>query len=498
MKADVPALLPLLAPEGVRLVALGHLEAAARAHERLGGAGDAEALHDLRVALRRLRSWLRAYKPWLEHSISGKLRRRLRDLAAATNAARDTEVEMAWLAGERPHLAPRHRGALEGLLERLEKRRSTAYDEVRVTMTTEFERLRRALGRRLASYEVEVRQGGREPPKSFAEVTAELVAGHAQALSEKMDRIAGPDDEEPAHQARIAAKRLRYLLEPLRAHTSAAKLAVERLRELQDVLGELHDCAVLADEIGKVQAEAAAERARHEHARAWRTVAGPAATEPPDARPGLLALSARVRGRRDDRFAELRAAWLDGGGERFAEPVRRVLSELRAASPQRGRRRRLLLRGLPPDASGPGAVVDEGWIVAPPITERLRRVRAAAEVRCTRSVLAELGGQAVAFEREIDPRQFRALWPLCAGRRLRMRRHEIESEAGPWELLEIAPGRVLALAPAAGGEVAPVPPSALEPLLERDVTDDPAFAPAEWARTAGLKRRRARSRRPPR
>ena len=69
----------LLQPVGqaVCRIALTHLDAARAAHERLKDASDTEALHDFRVALRRLRSVLRAYRPWLKN-IPRKLRRRLR------------------------------------------------------------------------------------------------------------------------------------------------------------------------------------------------------------------------------------------------------------------------------------------------------------------------------------------------------------------------------------------------------------------------------------
>src|SRR3970040_32067 len=59
--------------QAVCRIALTHLDAARAAHERLKGASDTDALHDFRVALRRLRSVLRAYRPWLKN-IPRKLR----------------------------------------------------------------------------------------------------------------------------------------------------------------------------------------------------------------------------------------------------------------------------------------------------------------------------------------------------------------------------------------------------------------------------------------
>ncbi|MGI9556532.1 MAG: CHAD domain-containing protein [Solirubrobacterales bacterium] len=51
---------------------------------------------------------------------------------------------------------------------------------------------------------------------------------------------------EAQHDMRIAAKRLRYVLEATElCFGSAAKTARRRTRDLQDILGELHDCDVM-------------------------------------------------------------------------------------------------------------------------------------------------------------------------------------------------------------------------------------------------------------
>ncbi|HWP72085.1 MAG TPA: CHAD domain-containing protein, partial [Gemmatimonadaceae bacterium] len=57
------------APRSARLIALTLIEDLAHERERLSVAKDSETLHDFRVALRRLRSWLRALSPSLEGSL---------------------------------------------------------------------------------------------------------------------------------------------------------------------------------------------------------------------------------------------------------------------------------------------------------------------------------------------------------------------------------------------------------------------------------------------
>ena len=70
-------LLDLPAEEAARLIALALLDRTAEAARRLGDPTDPTALHDFRVATRRLRSCLQAYRPEIDGSVSPRLRRRL-------------------------------------------------------------------------------------------------------------------------------------------------------------------------------------------------------------------------------------------------------------------------------------------------------------------------------------------------------------------------------------------------------------------------------------
>src|SRR6476646_3575706 len=84
------------AKRAARVISRSRLDVVRAAYERFDTA-DADALHDLRVGLRRLRSWLRAFRPEIDDTVRGKTRRRLRDLTQITNAARDAEVWREWI-----------------------------------------------------------------------------------------------------------------------------------------------------------------------------------------------------------------------------------------------------------------------------------------------------------------------------------------------------------------------------------------------------------------
>src|SRR3954471_12903115 len=58
-----PDVLRRLAKEAARRLALEHLKTAAALRDRLADPDNPEGLHDFRVAIRRLRSALRAYQP---------------------------------------------------------------------------------------------------------------------------------------------------------------------------------------------------------------------------------------------------------------------------------------------------------------------------------------------------------------------------------------------------------------------------------------------------
>ncbi|RLA10791.1 MAG: hypothetical protein DRQ60_10765, partial [Gammaproteobacteria bacterium] len=60
--------------------------------------GGEDGLHQFRVALRRLRTLLRAYRPQFDPGM--KIRGQLSTLASSTNQARDLEVLVGWIESE--------------------------------------------------------------------------------------------------------------------------------------------------------------------------------------------------------------------------------------------------------------------------------------------------------------------------------------------------------------------------------------------------------------
>jgi CHAD domain-containing protein len=219
----------------VRLVAT-QLEESERAFERLlaneNGKADS-ALHDFRVALRRLRSTLRAYAPWLGRAGDKKLRRRLAILSDKTNRGRDAEVQTAWIRASMASLPDASREAAETILGCLGKERRIDPHKLQAHLEPIAKKLRHRLEN------LDARDG------AFSPVLRVLARRHAEELMLELDRIEGADDRDAVHAARIATKRLRYLVDPM--------TPCETLASLQDVLGELHDAHVLDEALSEIR-----------------------------------------------------------------------------------------------------------------------------------------------------------------------------------------------------------------------------------------------------
>lgn len=219
----------------VRAVVRQYLADTVRAAARLASPSDVEALHDVRVALRRLRVALRAYAPELKPGVPKGLRTALGALATQTGSARDAEVFIEWLRTRLPRLTPGDRVGATWLMDRAVAHRDAAYRAIR-----------RFVPRALGMIEPLLRAGLGIPSRmssqrgrTFGAVTARRVSEQLDDLVGALRKVKGPSDDEAAHRARIAAKKVRYLLEPVLTRQGSGILKM--LKVFQDALGEFHD-----------------------------------------------------------------------------------------------------------------------------------------------------------------------------------------------------------------------------------------------------------------
>lgn len=318
------------AAQSVRLIAQGYLEDATQALERTNDPADDQALHDFRVAVRRLRTTLRAYRPLLDDSVDRKARKRLGEVADTTNRLREAEAALEWLRPLETGMTAGERVGLAWLIQSIEQQHGkdleSSFAEVRETFTDAARKLHKGL----VAYRQTV---GAEPAItdiSFATAVRSALLEHARQLDDLLGEVHRMDDE-AGHRARIAAKRLRYVLEPVKRELDGGPELIKRLKRIQDLLGELHDLQELEARVRTAVGAAAAERAEHLlEATLTETPAGRAPRRR-GRHAGLVAIAKRIRLRETDLFTELQNEWL--GNRRIWEAAAAALQVRPAASP---------------------------------------------------------------------------------------------------------------------------------------------------------------------
>jgi len=199
--------------------------------------GGADAIHDVRVASRRLNEPVRLLADDAE---ARRIRLALRGIRRAFQSVRDLDVMLEALT----KAAGRFRGAagdaLAVVVEEMRRDRATAFTAaVRVAQGRPSFRLQERLDRLTDS----AAGANALEPK-----VAELVDQRITGLCDQVKQLAQPAGD--PHQVRIAGKRLRYALE-LAEYVGHAQrpAALARLKEAQEVLGDWHDEVVLAQEL---------------------------------------------------------------------------------------------------------------------------------------------------------------------------------------------------------------------------------------------------------
>lgn len=215
---------------------------AMRAHDpgtRVGD--DPEALHDLRVAVRRLRAAERAFGDGLPEKLAATLRDDLRWLGRELGVVRDLDVQIARVEAFAAAMPAPLRPGFAGLLGHLRDRRTADRTGMLAALDSDryfglLQRLERFADGRTR---VPARGAGAAPVAALA---AERIGKAFRRLRKQGRAVHGEPTPEQLHELRIRAKRLRYLLEffgPL-AGAPAAR-AAKRLARLQDLLGDYND-----------------------------------------------------------------------------------------------------------------------------------------------------------------------------------------------------------------------------------------------------------------
>jgi CHAD domain-containing protein len=200
---------------------------------------DADAVHDMRVAVRRLRTILRTARPMLSRAWVDDLRSELDRFGRLFGSVRDLDVLIEHLTREATE-AGAGTGETEGLLAPLEAERDRARVELRAAI--EDERYYVLLDRLEAATA--------SLPVTRTDLTVEQFAKKEFKKLRLFGKRASRDDDRQLHKLRIHGKRARYAAElAQRSRGAPATRFVKASTRLQDVLGEHQDAAVAIDRL---------------------------------------------------------------------------------------------------------------------------------------------------------------------------------------------------------------------------------------------------------
>ena len=211
--------------------------------------GDAAALHQARVASRRIREAL----PLVTRP-ARKLMRQVRRITRALGPVRELDVALLLLDElDRSGGVPRQ--ALTRLRQTVRSERERLHEDMRRRLgdSTDLAKLRKRALASAASC-----NGDLSDPQRL-ERAQQRAGRRGERLRAAMENAAGMYLPDRLHEVRIAVKKLRYAMELVRELSgSRATARVRALKRAQDVLGRMHDLEVLIARTRGLQGSAGA------------------------------------------------------------------------------------------------------------------------------------------------------------------------------------------------------------------------------------------------
>lgn len=263
---------------------------------------DPEPVHQMRVALRRLRSAFSVFKPVIACASVAETKGRLKNFAAILGRARDWDVFLDGLGRSILESFPAH-PAMTRLLEAARERRAQHYAALADYLR---EDAFRRLGVTLVALPPARPWRADAPETRLAVLEAPVIDFARRVLHRRLRRLVADGKDFEAlpppqlHRLRLDTKRLRYACEffaPLFPNRHAKRF-IRRLSKVQDALGQVNDGAV----VERLMEELATEKTDQiEQAFARGVVSGYAAASAQGAR--------KEAGKAWERFNELDPFW---------------------------------------------------------------------------------------------------------------------------------------------------------------------------------------------
>ncbi len=205
------------------------------------------ALHQCRVAIRRLRATLSLFSDSIDSAAAARFRGSFRSAAIAMGEARELHVLLEALAKARPasELPDEGEGGSELIFE-LTARRNVALASAATQLGSEgFQRLLFEFASWIESVDLASANADYATPETLSEFAARLLTHCRKKVKHAGRHLRAMTDHE-LHELRIKVKKLRYAMEFFEClaeqdHAKAADKYADVLGKLQEGLGTLHD-----------------------------------------------------------------------------------------------------------------------------------------------------------------------------------------------------------------------------------------------------------------
>jgi len=212
---------------------------------------DPEGVHSMRVASRRLRSAMRDFLPYVRQRGLTSVLKQTKSIAAALGEVRDHDVAIIALEKIEKEAPEEVRATLKQLVDERKELRSAAREKlVSVLVTTEVKQAKTEFLVRIDKATTLPR--GSEPQLTYSKMSAAVILNRLKELDNLSESLYKPFEIESLHDMRIAAKRLRYAMELFEQCWGRSLLMFAKTAaRMQTALGEVHDCDVWIESVGK-------------------------------------------------------------------------------------------------------------------------------------------------------------------------------------------------------------------------------------------------------
>jgi CHAD domain-containing protein len=242
------------------------LDAFSKEIDGVKSSDDSEYIHRMRVASRRLRAALPLFRPCFPEKQYKRWMQEITNITRALGEARDTDVQITFLSKYEKKRAgkpgsqrnntmaavPATALATRYLVSGLQKKRTTLQSKV-ISALLELEKSQviEEMRDTFSNY----RSSGRRVQKKslvhgISPVAALRIEKRLHAMLSYEQWVPNPDAVAEHHATRIAAKKLRYTMEVYgQVYRLGLKKILTRVKKIQEILGDLHDCDVWIDQV---------------------------------------------------------------------------------------------------------------------------------------------------------------------------------------------------------------------------------------------------------